>query len=217
MNVHQSLRDPLGVTVFGSHLLRTEPDHAIVSFAVHHLAAEPKAAIVAVEKTRVAVGAVLAARGLTPADITISQLGLELAVDGYGKDRRVLGYKAELGYTVRCCDLGVVAELVIELVDAGARTIRGVTYHTTRIRELRAQARQAAFASARVKALDYAGAAGLALGRVLHIEDVNPDQLSHRSHAPDIDLTAHDELAPGAAGSISIAGAVMVCFALIDA
>lgn len=215
MYVNQSVHHPVGVNAFGSYVVRVEPDHATVAFSVSHTAATPGEAVAAVERARLDVARVLAARGLTTGDVTTSQLGLQLATEGHGKDHRVLGYQAHLRYDVRVTPCATVPELVIELVDAGARAIHGVQYHSARLRELRATAREQAFAAARAKAELYAGCAGLRVGRALHVEDVDPESLGRRGHN-DLDLTAHAELDAGATGSLSIAAGVMVCFALVD-
>ena len=216
MYVHQSIDQPLGVTVFGSHLLGVEPDRATVAFAVAHIANLPGDALAQVEQTRAAVNAVLAKHRLTSSDVTTSRVSVELAVDGYGKDRQVLGYRAQIEYEARSSELAAVPALIIELVDAGARAIKSVRYASSKLRELRAHARELAFGSARAKAESYAHAAGLKVGRALHIEDVNPDSIKDRGHGTDVDLTSHDEIGAASSGSITVSGAVMVCFALVD-
>lgn len=52
-----------------------------------------------------------------------------------------------------------------------------MTFQTSRLAEVRAQSRHNAVAAARAKAELYAQAAGMRLGRVLHIEDVDPNVL----------------------------------------
>ena len=67
------------------------------------------------------------------------------------------------------------------LIAAGANNRTSVTFQTTRLKELRADARRRAVMAAREKAELYCGAAGVAVGAVLAIEDVNPESLSGRS------------------------------------
>lgn len=215
MYVHQSIRDPHGVTAFGSHMIGVEPDRASIACSIVDIAKRPEQAFESVEKMRTAVSAVLKRYNIPTANISVSRVAVDLAVEGYGKDRVVLGYRAQLDYTIATEELSTVSALVTDLVNAGARAISSVRYSTTQIRELRARAREQAFESARIKAENYARAAGLKLGRALHIEDINPDALTQRSHAPDIDLTSHDEL-EATTGSIKVSGAVLVCFALVD-
>ena len=51
---------------------------------------------------------------------------------------------------------------------------------------------------------------------LLGVEDVNPDSIKDRGHGTDVDLTSHDEIGAASSGSITVSGAVMVCFALVD-
>ena len=70
--------------------------------------------------------------------------------------------------------------------------------------------------AARAKAEQYAAAAGTKIGAPIHIEDVNPDEISRRSHLPDVDLSAEDgDVDAHNPGSITVAGAVLVCFAIV--
>jgi len=90
-------------------------------------------------------------------------------------DRRVVGYRADVGFRVRLRDVSLVEAVLVEAVAAGAHEIRSVAYETSRLRELREDARRGAVAAARRKAEVYCEAAGCRVGSVLHIEDVDPD------------------------------------------
>ena len=217
MFVQQSIQRPHGVNVFGSCLVRAEPDYASVRFSVTSVAADPQDALSSARDGADKVHRTLAGAGVADADVRSSQVSLEYAYEGYGENRKPIGYRAAMRFQVFARDLANLDSLLVDLVDAGAREIHSVSYKTTRMRELRRTAREGAVASARAKAEVYATAAGRKLGAAIHIEDVNPDQLASRSHAPDVDLDSHDEGEGGARkGSIVISGAVMMCFALID-
>ena len=58
-----------------------------------------------------------------------------------------------------------------------------MTFQTTRLKDVRADARRQAILAAREKAEVYASAAGISLGHVIGIEDVNPEVLSGRSES----------------------------------
>jgi uncharacterized protein YggE len=216
MYVHQAIQHPQGVTAFGSHTIAVEPDRAVVSFAIARIADKPEDAIEQVEMARATVGPVLDHFKIPANATTVSRTSIELATEGYGENRKTLGYRAQLGYSIVVDDLSCISTFVTELVKAGARSIHSVTYTTSKLRDLRRQAREAAFASARVKADTYAKAAGLKVGRALHIEDVDPSSLRSGGHGADVDLTVHDEVGSTTSGSITVAGAVLVCFALVD-
>jgi uncharacterized protein YggE len=215
MYVSQSIQRPHGVTAFGSSLLRVEPDYASIRIGVSRVAATPAPAFEAADAAARAVRQFLLADGISDAEIQISQVGLEQAYEGYGEQRRAIGYRAHTSFQITLARLERFQPLMVGLVAVGADQIHGVGFKTRRLRELRDQARQAAVQAARRKAEVYAEAAGARVGGVLHIEDVNADEVGRRSHLPDIDLANHDEAGTEGSGSIVIPAAVMVSFALL--
>lgn len=215
MYVSQAIQRPNGVTVFGSCLLRVEPDYASIRIGVSRVAATPGPAFEAADQAARAVRQFLAAEGIADADLQISQLGLDQAYEGYGEQRRAIGYRAGSSFQITLHRLERFEPLMVGLVAVGADQIHSVHFRTRRLRELRAQARKSAVESARLKAEGYAAAAGARAGGVLHIEDVNADDLSRRSHMPDIDLANHDEAGSEGHGSIVVAAAVVCTFSLL--
>ncbi|HVV88780.1 MAG TPA: SIMPL domain-containing protein [Kofleriaceae bacterium] len=218
MYVNQSISRPQGVNAFGTCLLRAAPDHVSVRFAVNRVSAHPRDAFAAVRTAARAVRDCVRALGVADADVAASETTLADAHEGDYQHRRKVGYQGSVQFHAIVRDLAALEPLLVAIVDAGADTIVSVHPRTSRLRELRAQARANAVRSARAKAEALASAAGASLGAVLHLEDVNPDEMSRRSHAPDIDLTEHDQEAEAATahdpGAITIAAAVMACFAL---
>jgi hypothetical protein len=106
-----------------------------------------------------------------------------------------------------------VEPLLVDVVAAGANEIEGGDFDVIAKRELRAEARRKAVAAARAKAELYAEAAGVRVGAVVHIEDVDPEQPGasrYRSHAEAAATTAQD-LAPG---HIVVSAAVVVGYAV---
>jgi uncharacterized protein YggE len=92
-------------------------------------------------------------------------------------------------------------------------------FQTSKLKELRAQARELATHAARKKAETYAAAGKVSLGEVLHIQDVNPkvlEQVWHsqfargpiRHEMADIE-SEHGLLDPSA---IEVGAAVLVAF-----
>ncbi|HEY2364827.1 MAG TPA: SIMPL domain-containing protein, partial [Polyangiaceae bacterium] len=165
-----------------------------------------------------AVRAALAAMKIDTRDVRSGDLALAEEWVGFNENRRMAGYRATASFHAFVRDFGKVEPVLVAVVDAGADRIHSVHHKTSRMRELRADARTRAIAMARAKAQSYASAAGVKIGAPLHIEDVNPDDYSRRSsHMPDVDLTAEEpETEPANPGSIVIAGAVMMCFAIVN-
>ncbi|APR81922.1 Periplasmic immunogenic protein [Minicystis rosea] len=132
---------------------------------------------------------------------------------------RFVGYAAHVGFEIILRDLDRVEQILVGVVAAGANEISSVDFQTTKLREHRTEARQQAVSAAREKAKVYCDAAGVMLGRVLHIEDVNPESLTgmREGHAQNKVSVADDEALTISAldpSSIVIAAAVLVVYAL---
>jgi uncharacterized protein len=217
----QTIQRALGISVFGSHLIRVDPDYASIELAVTRLAPKPDPAFVEARKGAQAVRAALSAMKLPDRDVRTSQITLAQEFEQVGGHRKFAGYRARIGVRVVLQDVAQTENVLITAVDAGADVIQRVSFGTRQLRELRARAREAAFAAATAKAELYGRAAEVRLGTVVHIEDVNPDESARRgysSNAPDVDLVPDgDETAGDGAYSpsaIVVSAAVMVCFAI---
>lgn len=214
MYTNQTIQRPVGLNVFGSCLLGAEPDYAAIRCTVAELADAPAPAFEGARARLKAVRVALHASGIAARDVQISRSDLAAAYEGPYATRRFIGYRSQSTLTIFARDLAVIEPLLQAIVAAGA-LLDAVTYRTSALVELRRQAREGAVAAARRKAEAYASAAGVRVGRLLHLEDINPDNLSRRGHAPDVDLSA-DSDDEASAGTIRVAGAVMACFAILD-
>lgn len=110
--------------------------------------------------------------------------------------------------------LDSVQTLLVDVVEAGGHEIDEVDFDVRAKAELRAAARREAVAAARRKAELYAGAAGVRLGAVLHIEDVDPEangRERYRGHAT-MDGASEQDLAPG---QVVVSAAVTLGFAIL--
>jgi uncharacterized protein len=108
--------------------------------------------------------------------------------------------RCQASFAVESTDLDDVQQLLIDLVAAGANEIEAVDFDVRAKPELRARARRDAVAAARRKADLYAEAAGVRVGAVLHIDDVDSDNPAHRlyrGHAPAQGEASAEDLAPG--------------------
>jgi hypothetical protein len=217
MYIAQSIQRAQGVNAFGSCLMRVDPDYVSVRFAVTRVAPTPKEAFDAVRAGARSVRERLAELSIRDADVRASEIGLEEAWS-HGQERKKIGYEARVSFHLILADITRLEALLTGVVDAGANQIVGAQPKTSKLKELRKDARERAVRAARDKADDLARAAGARLGAVLHIEDVNADEVSRRSHMPDVDLSQHDDAGTPAEahnpGSIVISAAVMACFAL---
>jgi uncharacterized protein len=175
LNLAQVVERPFGISVFGSCIVRVEPDVASLKFAVACLEQQPKDAFRKARETAQAVRAYLAQSAV--GDVGFSRLTLSQAVRFQGGGQKLIGYTARVGFHILLHDLDRMEEILSGVVDVGANEVSSVELQTTRLRELRVEARGRAVVAAREKADNYCQAAGVEVGRVIHIEDISPDVL----------------------------------------
>jgi len=195
----QMLEHPWGVAAYGAASVKATPDLMRARFRVVRL--EPTAAqsfATASDAVR-SVRQTLRQHGVPDSSIQKSQLDLKSSWT-FGSDRRFLGYECQAAFVVETRDLDGVQQLLVDLVEAGANEIEGVDFDVVGKADLRAEARRQAVAAARRKAELYAEAAGVRLGPVLHIEDVDAERVRneyYRSHGSGGMAASPEDLAPG--------------------
>ncbi|MFF0153693.1 SIMPL domain-containing protein [Micromonospora sp. NPDC005203] len=204
---------PWGITAFGAASVKALPDLVRVRFRIVRVEQVPAAAF---EAARVAVRAVRGAlreHGIADAAVERSRLDLTTATEYTDGSGKFIGYQCQAAFAVQSGVLDDVEQLLVDIVAAGANEIESVEFDVTGKRELRAEARREAVAAARAKAELYAEAAGVRVGAVLHIEDVDPEQPGasrYRSHAEAAATSAQD-LAPG---HVVVSAAVVLGYAV---
>jgi uncharacterized protein len=205
-----------GVKVFGSALLRIEPDVASLRFAVSRQARQPKDAFHETHKAVKSVRTYLAQAGAA-GDVAASRITLSRTFEYVNGRQQPTGYSARVAFNVLLSDLARMEELLIGVVDAGANEIDAVDFRTARLKEYRAEARRRAVAAGREKAENYCRAAGVALGPVVSIEDVNPELLRGSGEGHTSREASSEDGGPERAfapGSIVVGAAVSLVFAL---
>jgi uncharacterized protein len=210
-----TIRQPFGVSVFGSALLKAAPDLASIMATVSRLEQKPSEAFAKAKKGAQGVAEFL--RKARVPEVGTSRVSLTQQFRYIGGETKFIGYQARVDFSVIVRELDRVEELLTGLVDSGANELGSLSFQTTRLKELRAEVRKMAIAAAREKASVYSEAAGVELGEVIHIEDVNPNVLQGRGEGHvrrepvvDNDL-AKQPLDPG---SIDIGAAVLVGFSI---
>jgi len=203
-----------GVKVFGSAVVRVTPDTASILIAVSRTEQKPETAFAKAREAAQAVNGYLRKAGIQ--DFGSSRITLSQIFRYTNGENRFVGYQAKIGFNVVVREMDKVDALLSGLIAAGANELTSVTFQTTRLQDIRADARRRAVAAARAKAELYCEAAGVAVGRVLAIEDVNPELLSGRneSHTQREPVTADDAEAVGAIdpGAIPVGAAVSVVY-----
>jgi uncharacterized protein len=195
------------IEVFGSAILRVEPDIAQINFSVQRSAKQPKDAFNQTKEAAQALAKFLLSFGIK--EIQSSRLQLQ-------QDYKQSRYNAQVNFSILVDNLDRMEEILTGIVNAGANHIGATTFQTSRLKEFRAEARKRAVAAAREKALLYCEAANSTLGQIMSIEDVNPDTLRGFEGHQVREMTNDDEdpsklFSPN---SISVRGAVRLTYAL---
>lgn len=154
------------MTVTGEGIVAAAPDMAWVSIGVSHDAPKAGDAMAQMSQAMTAVLAELAAAGIAAADLQTGQLTLEARFDYSSPDGvpKMLGYTAATMVEVRVRDLDKLGSVLDAVVDEGANRLGGIRFDLSEKDAVMADARRAAVADARARAMLFAEAAGVALG-----------------------------------------------------
>jgi uncharacterized protein len=207
MYQEQLIQTPFGINVFGSSLLRVEPDIVSLNFVVSSLQKHPKDAFQDVRKATHDVREYL--DRVKVDEIDTSRVSITQSFRYISGVQEFIGYTAKVGFHVLLRQIDKMEDVLSGIVDAGVNELNSVDFQTTRLKEVRADARRQALTAAREKAENYCVAAGVNLGKVIHIEDVDPDDLGSKDgHTRGVtkDIQAFQP------GNITINAAVIVAY-----
>jgi uncharacterized protein YggE len=212
MFLHQPLQNPFGITAFGSSIIRVEPDVVSIKFTVSRLEKQPKDAFRKAREGAKSVRAYLNQAKVD--DVNSSRITLAQSFKYSDGEQRFVGYTAKIAFHVLIKDLDRVEEILVGIINEGVNEVDSVDYQTSRLKDIRVQARQRAVAASKEKAEIYCDAAGVKLGKVIHIQDVNPDQLRGREGHVEREPQSDDDepLKAFNPGSITVGGAVLIAF-----
>ncbi len=214
VQVSQQITEPIGVTVFGSTIIRVQPDIAVLNFAVTRTKSTPQDAFKSLHEGTASVRQYLAESAIQ--DVQSSRVQLSTEHEYIDGKHQFVGYKARTEFTVLLNKLDQLEAILTGIIAAGVNSLGSVDMQTTQLKDYRAQSREQAISAARTKAELYCKAADVKLGKVLHIEDVNPDSLrGYEGHSySEMELDEMDTIQAFDPGSIPVKAAVMMSFAI---
>ncbi|MBL0345392.1 SIMPL domain-containing protein [Candidatus Villigracilis affinis] len=212
MNQEQLIKTPFGINVFGSALIRVDPDVVSLNFSVSRLHQHPKEAFQDVRKASQGVRKYLEQAKV--GEVGTSRVNISQTFRYISNENKFVGYTARVSFHVLLRQLDSMEDVLSGIVDAGVNEITSVDFQTTRLKEIRAEARRRAINAAREKAENYCTAAQVSLGKVIHIEDVNPDTLRGREGHVSYEIQPDDsgEIKVFDPGSITVGAAVIIAF-----
>ncbi|MCF2528413.1 SIMPL domain-containing protein [Yinghuangia soli] len=165
-----------GVSVTGAASVDAVPDLARVRISISETKPKPAEAFAVTRAAVNRVREVLRGHGVPDEAVTVSRLGLASAWE-HGHPRIFLGYQCTAAFTVELHDLDLLETVLDDAVASGANQVDDVVFDVAAKEDLHARARVAAVAAARAKAEAYAEAAGVRLGPVVSIREVDPDAM----------------------------------------
>ena len=200
----QMIERPWGIATYGAASVKATPDLVRIRFQVIKLEQTPAEAFAEATDAVRAVRQALREHGIPDGAVERSRLDLRSA---YGDKRTFMGYQCLASFAVESDNLDDVQQLLVDIVGAGANALEEVEFDVRNKPDLRAEARRQAVVAARRKAELYAEAAGVRVGSVVHIDDVNSEQNPYRAHNALTEEASAADLAPG---HVTVSAAVIL-------
>src|SRR5690348_495197 len=116
-----TIRNPFGISVFGSALVKASPDLAIISAAVTRLETKPAESFSKAREGARSVTQFLRQSGAD--EFGTSRISLSQQNRFVGGESRFLGHKANVGFTIVLKALDRLEEIVSGVIEAGANEI----------------------------------------------------------------------------------------------
>jgi len=203
------------LAVTATAVLRVEPDTAIVSLAVIHTDADPRAAY---RKAHDATAKLRRfAAGFDQVELRSSSVFLGQVANRSGEIEPISRFSARINLTLLVRELTAIEPLIVGVLEAGANQLVSTEYTTSRFKETRDRVRLMALSAAREKALALAGGAGVELGPLVRLSEAyfDPNRQSG-GHVPSyIPIDSEDQLGAISPGSIAVGASINVTYALM--
>jgi uncharacterized protein YggE len=166
---------PRTLTMSGQGTAKAAPDQAQFSTGVVTQGNTAALALAANSRAMNAVFATLKRLGIPDKDIQTSNFSLspqyQVCKPGTACPQRVVGYEVSNNVNVTVEDFGKTGAVLDALVSSGSNRIDNIGFSIRDTSALLKQAREAAVKDATLRAQTYAAAAGVALGRILSIQE----------------------------------------------
>jgi uncharacterized protein len=154
----------------GTAVIRVQPDRASIRFGVQTFGSSPRSSQAENEAIAKRVYQAIRDQGVEAKDIGTDYFTVRPEYDYPGRGKQtLLGYWSENGIQVTLRQVDKLSEVLVAALDAGATSVDDLSFTTTRLRELRDQARAMAVQAAIEKAQALAGAAHVPAGGVQNI------------------------------------------------
>ncbi|MFP9113738.1 SIMPL domain-containing protein [Flavobacterium sp. RHBU_3] len=159
---------PPQINVAGEGKVTVIPDEAEISIGVTNTGADAATVKKANDAAIDAILKYLKGQKLDAKDYQTERVSLQRT---YDYDKKKYNFVASQTINIHLRDLSKYDAIIMGVTDAGANTINGVTFKTSKEEQYKSEARVKAVADARKKAEDYTKALGQKLGKALMVTD----------------------------------------------
>lgn len=212
------------MTLTGTGTVRAAPDMATVNTGVTTQAETAREALDANTAAMADLIAALREAGLESRDIQTSDFTVSPQYvysdrrdeNGYSLPPEIQGYQVSNSVTIVVRDLEILGTVLDQAVTVGANTINGVNFEVADTEKLEEEARKLAFASALAKAETYAEAAGVALGDIESIREVDLPQPPMPMFRAEMAQAASDTSVPVEAGEMAYSVTTTIAWEIED-
>jgi uncharacterized protein YggE len=166
---------PHGLSVYGHALVRTSPDLAMIRVGVTRRDKKPADSLLRAKEGARDVAEFL--RKSSVDDFGMSRISLNQDFNYRADDSQAsLPYFATIQFNVTIGQLDRLEEIISGVVKAGANDRLFTQFRTSKLKDVRMQARHLAIEAAKEKGAVYAREAGISLGRIIHMQEIrNPE------------------------------------------
>ena len=231
----QNKSEPNTIDVSGKSEIFVAPDEVVFSLKVADIDFELKSAKAKNDAT-VAKGIALTKKySIEPKDVKTDYISVEKVYEYYrDKDNKLfdedgdeIGRKKFMGYQVsktvivNLRDISKFEQFFSEVLNSGVTEVNSVNFQTSKLQELKAEAREMAMKAAYEKAKAMTGAIGQTVGKAISILEGNLNNSSYRysnvtsnTVSTSGSFSGSDSVATFAPGAISVEASVTVKFLL---
>ena len=180
----QSIGSQAGIMVTGEGTITLEPDLALLNLGVETTGATVAIARGEAAAAMDAIVTALRAKGVEDRDIQTRSFNIfpiyesqEVLSSGGIRTRQsvIIGYRVNNSTSVKLRDLDEVGTIIDDVAEAGgdATRINGISFTVEDLKRLDTQLREQAVGDALAKAQQFADLAGVSLGRLVFITEIN--------------------------------------------
>lgn len=212
------------MTLTGTGTVRAAPDMATISTGVTTQADTAREALDANSAAMTDLVAALREAGLEDREIQTSDFSVNPQYvysdrrdeNGYSLPPEIQGYQVSNSVTIVVRDLEALGAILDQTVTVGANTINNIVFEVADITKLEEEARKLAVADARAKAQTYAEAAGVTLGSIESIREVDQQQPPMPMYRAEVAAMSADASVPVEAGELAYSITTTIAWDISD-